>query len=44
MVERARKERRAEKRMVVTNRRMWVDGREWKWMKEEDKWKEIEEE
>ena len=44
MVERARRERRAGKKIIVTNRRMWVDGREWRWMEEEEKWKEIGEE
>ena len=30
MVERARRERREGKRVVVENRRMWVDGVEWR--------------
>ena len=44
MVERARRERRAGKRVIVTNRRMWVDGKEWRWIEEEDKWRELGEE
>ena len=30
IVERARRERKEGKRVMVSNRRMWVEGKEWK--------------
>ena len=39
LVERARKERREGKKVVVTNRKLWIKGVEWRWMEKEERWK-----
>lgn len=38
MVERARIEREKGRNVMVTNRRMWVEGEEWRWDKESENW------
>lgn len=37
MMERARRERRERKRVVVSNRRMWMERKEWQRVEEEEK-------
>ena len=44
MVKRAKKERRKGKKVEVSNRRMWIDGEEWRWVEEEKRWQTVEEE
>lgn len=39
MVERAREERMKRTRVVVANRRMWIEGQEWMWEEEEGGWR-----
>ncbi|KMQ84208.1 hypothetical protein RF55_18199 [Lasius niger] len=41
--ERARLERNRGKRVEYNNRRLWVDGREWKWDEEVESWREYKE-
>lgn len=40
MVEAAKKERTKRKRAVVTNRKLWVEGRRWRWNEKRMCWKE----
>lgn len=40
MVETAKRGRAKGKRVRVTNREIWVEGRKWKWNKVEGKWEE----
>ncbi|KMQ89255.1 hypothetical protein RF55_11135 [Lasius niger] len=41
--ERARVERNKGKRVEYNKRRLWVDGREWKWYEEAESWRECKE-
>ena len=38
MVERTRNKRREGKKVEVANRRMWIDGEEWRWVEGEKRW------
>jgi len=40
--ERARVEKRREKRVVYDGERIWIEGREWRWDEEEEEWVEEE--
>lgn len=40
LVERARLERARENVVVMTNRRVWINGKAWSWDVERDRWKE----
>lgn len=44
MAETARKEKAKRKRVVVTNRELWVLGRKWRWDKGRRSWTEEEKE
>lgn len=42
MVEKARKERREGEWVIVINRRIWVEGKKWRWVEKQEGWKELE--
>ncbi|KMQ91715.1 hypothetical protein RF55_8377 [Lasius niger] len=42
IAEKARVERRRGRKVVNDNRRIWIEGKEWKWDEEEERWKEWE--
>ncbi|KMQ87626.1 hypothetical protein RF55_13041 [Lasius niger] len=42
IAEKARMERRRERKIVNDSRRIWIEGKKWKWDEEKERWREWE--